>query len=308
MNRPAAALDHYRSGQQIYEALLTRNAADAKIRRGLSVVHEHMGTLLLQNKQLENALANNRRALALRSDLVAEFPLNADYRRTLLVSHYNDGEILSAMGRTSEALRSYQKNLAIAEELLASDPNNEQYRGDLAYALIRVGDMSAVTSPSQAVESYCRSRTLRSQDVRKDPSNLWKRSSLIEAEVKLAAALAKSGRHADASAAYSAALSMMDHTTIEPTNPLIRSFFATTYAGLGEAQAVMAGNTATESTEWTMRWRLAREMYGRSLVIWRDLRYRGILSSLDAHKIDAVTTEIQRCDRMMSRNARSGGS
>ena len=127
----AAALDHYRSGQQLLDALLARTRPTRRSVARLSVAHEHMGSLLLQQKDFEHALTNNRRALALRSALAAEFPLNADYRRTLLVSYYNDGEILAAMGRTRDALASYQKNLAIAEELLATDRDNEQYRGDL---------------------------------------------------------------------------------------------------------------------------------------------------------------------------------
>jgi predicted TPR repeat methyltransferase len=65
------------------------------------------------------------------------------------------------------------------------DPANQEYRGDLAYAELRIGDMlSRMGGTQQAIAAYRSSLELRAADVHADPTNLWKRSSLIEGACK----------------------------------------------------------------------------------------------------------------------------
>ena len=172
--------------------------------------------------------------------------------------------------------------------------------------MMGVGDMSALMGNStQALTGYRRSLALRSQDVEADPDNLWKRASLIEAHAKITKTLAKAGQHAAASTVYGDTVSLMENTAVEPTNVLYRTFFANTYMDLGEAQAVMASGAGTPAAERGAGWGSARAMYQRSLELWRDLRDRGILDSVDANKIDVVAGEIARCDQMLRTKPRA---
>jgi non-specific serine/threonine protein kinase/serine/threonine-protein kinase len=273
--------------------------ADPSTRRTMSLAHEHLGSALLDLGDLTGALESNRRALAIRAALVEAFPLNADYRRALLVSHYNHGEILARLGRPGEALASYREDLRLAESLSAVDPHNEQYRGDTAYALIRVGDMLvALGDPAGALPHYRRSLAMRSADVSADRENLWKRSSLIESMAKLCRTLA---RQEDVSAIARCAetAEVLAATAVDPSNAAIRSFFATTYADLGEAYATVAAATAPADARRT-HWQAARAMFARSAEVWQDLRARGILARADAEQPDRAARDVARCEAALA--------
>jgi non-specific serine/threonine protein kinase/serine/threonine-protein kinase len=287
------ALAHYGKALEILESFPPTDQKNEKVRRAFSVVHEHTGTALLLKGDLNEALEHNAKALAARATLSAEFPLNADYRRTLVVSHYNHGEILGKMGRDREALESYRNDLAIAEELSTADPRNHQYRDDRAFALIRIGDMLAKLGDlPQALTKYRESLILRAEDVKADPSNLWKRASLIDAQAKSAKTSAKMGERDAALAGCTETLSLMENTSVEPTNAQIRSFFADTYADLAEAYSALASDAEGSASHQ----RAACDMYRRSLEILADMRNRGILSEGDAKKPEAIAQQIIKCD------------
>jgi eukaryotic-like serine/threonine-protein kinase len=299
----ARALDHLLAAGDILEALLTLEPDSRALLRSLSVLREQEATVHHFRGDLDAALAHHHEALALRERLAGDSPLNTDYQRLVAVSAYNIGEVLSAMGRTQAALDSYRRNLAIAERLSVADPENEQFRGDVAYARIRVGDMLvALGRRADALAQYRQSLALRSADVNADPANLWKRSSLIEAHAKISSALAADSPAA-ALAEAERTLVMMQATTLEPQNAVIRSFFATTYADLGDLHALLAEDRRVSPTERPPRWQAARDLYGRAEDIFRDLAESGRSSSADLRRRDALPAAIARCEQNLG-NAR----
>ena len=293
----AGALTCYRRSLAIITSVPSGEQARESTRRALSVEYEHIGAAMLELADLPGALENNTRALTIRAGLAKDFPLNADYKRTLAVSYYNQGEILGRMGRTHAALDSYRKDLAIAEQLHRADPQNEQYRGDLEYGLVRVGDMLFKTANyPEALANYRQSEDLRFTDVKADPTNLWKRSSLIEAKAKICKTLAAAQRAGEAQEPCSNALSLMQTTSLDPTNAAIRSFFADTYSDLGEADATLASGTSLGQAARRKYWQSARILYQQSMEVWRDLETRKILARSDQGKEHAVLQKIALCD------------
>jgi tetratricopeptide (TPR) repeat protein/tRNA A-37 threonylcarbamoyl transferase component Bud32 len=295
------ALDRYRVALAMFEDLSAQDPANPELRRALSTTNEHIGTTLLLTGDLATALERNRRALEIRSALAAEFPTNADLQRIVLVSYYNEGEILAKMGRFREALDKYQLNLVATERWAAADPDNELYRGDIAFGLIRIGDMrTALGDNRQALISYRRSRVLRAADVEKDPANLWKRTSLVDADSKLAKMLAVTGQFSDALEIVKTTSSLMERTPVEPSNASIRSAFADAYADLGQAYVLIASSRGAGRDAKADHWRSARDLYGRSHAILRDLRERGLLTAIDRPRLDAVERQVARCESMVS--------
>lgn len=293
----SGALSNYRRSLDVLDSIPKAEQGRENTRRSMSVEYEHIGSALLELADLPGALENNSRALAIRAALSGDFPVNADYKRTLLVSYYNQGEILAKMERTRAALASYREEVALGEKLLQADPSNEEYRGDLAYGLIRVGDMLfKLGRYSEALVRYRRSQNLRSSDVKADPTNLWKRSSLIEATAKICKTLATDHQSTEAQEPCSAALSLMEATTLDPGNSALRSFFADTYSDLATAQAALAGNTSMGAVDRRNHWHSARSLYQRSLEIWEDLQARNILARADQSKKDSVLQNIAACD------------
>jgi len=293
----AGALKDFQRSLEILNALPETEQKRERARRSISVEYEHIGSARLELADLTGALENNSRALAIRAALAKDFPVNADYKRTLQVSYYNQGEILARIGRTNAALASYRAELTLGEKLLRSDPSNEEYRGDVAYGLIRIGDMLfKLARYREAMGNYRRSQELRSADVKADPTNLWKRSSLIEAKAKICKTMAAAHESSEARENCSGALSLMQHTALDPGNSAIRSFFADTYSDLAQAEAALADNGSKGVGERRQHWRSARNLYERSLQIWQDLQTRKILARADQGKKDAILQQIAVCD------------
>jgi non-specific serine/threonine protein kinase/serine/threonine-protein kinase len=291
----AGALRNHRKALEILESSPAADRKIEKMRRYLSVVYEHIGWISLRMVDLDHALDYNRKALEVRTELVAEFPLNADYHRLLGVIHYNTGETLSKMGRDREALESYHKYLAQVEQLSAADPHNEQYRDDRAYALIAIGEeLAKLGEFPKAFASYRKAIALRAEDVKADPLNLSKRASLIEVKAKMAKTLAKTRERDAALAMCAETLSLLDNTFVEPSNAEFRSNFATVYADLGEAYAIIAADAGRPASERSDQRQATRDMYQRSLEILQDMQTRGILSSDDAHRLELVSREVSK--------------
>jgi eukaryotic-like serine/threonine-protein kinase len=275
----AGAREQYAADIAILEALLRTDPSNPSYLRALSVALEQTGAAFMFEGDLPHALASHREALKLRQQLTATAPFNADYQRTVGVSWYNIGEVLAAQGKVRDALDSYQHQVDIASRLLGADHKNQEYRGDLAYSEVRVGDMLAQLHRTRgALASYRRSLPLREEDVHEDPSNLWKRSSLIEIHAKLSGVLATSDPAA-ALVEAGKALSLMRSTQLDPQNAEIRSFFAQTYADLADIHMQLAAKEQAASAG--ARLRAARELYRRGEEIWKSLDERAALSNED---------------------------
>jgi tetratricopeptide (TPR) repeat protein len=273
-----SARAHFDISTRLLQQLLAASPDDPGLLRELSVVREQAGGAANFEGDLRAALDYHEQALKLRERLSAGAPLNADYQRTIAVSWYNIGEVLAAQGKLSRALDAYRRNGAISEKLLAADPSNQEYRGDLAYARLRVGDMlEALGRHTEAKGAYRRSLDLRTADVRADPTNLWKRSSLIEAYAKLSRSLRTNDR-AQSFKEAGVARALMEATTLDSQNAAILSFFAGTYADLGDTYRFLGTDPQQASRSPTNS---AEAMYERAEEIWHGMDSRGMLSSSD---------------------------
>ena len=264
---------HFAIATRLLQALLAATPDAPQLLRSLSTIYEQAATAADFEGDLRAALASHQQALQLREKLSASAPLNAEYQRMVGVSWYNIGEVLADQSKLRPALDAYRQDSAISQRLLAADRTNQEYRGDLAYAELRVGDMLLrLGSNRQATAAYRRSQELREADVKADPTNLWKRSSLIEVHAKLSKAFIES-QPPRASEEADLARALMQGTTVDPQNAAILSFFAGTYADLGDVyRALNAAMTRTTSAD---------AMYQHAEEIWRGMENRNMLSSSD---------------------------
>ncbi|MBK6459143.1 MAG: serine/threonine protein kinase [Gemmatimonadetes bacterium] len=291
----------YQAALAAIDSMPAAERRGAPARRGYSVTTEHLGMLLFDMAELPAALDNVRRSLALRRELAAEQPLNADLQRAVTVALYNQGEILAAMGRTADAEASYREDVVLTKALRRADPANETYHGDLAYAQLRVGDMLVKRGRErEALEHYRESRGIRAKDVAADSTNLWKRSSLIEAHAKIAQTVARWGGEGDAAVMLRETVSLMERTTVDSTDAVIRSFFAETYSGLASGYVDLVrrrvGNAAAAC-------RQAPPLFQRAVALWGDMVAKGTASATDSAKL-AATVGAQSAALGVCRSAR----
>jgi tetratricopeptide (TPR) repeat protein len=295
------ALELHRADLRRLEAAPDSERQTPRMRRALSVAHQHLGDAQAQAGELAAALESNRRGLALRAALVAEFPENAEYRRILMVSYYWEAEILAEMGRTREALARYRRNYATVSALAAADPKNEQYRSGMAFDLMafdlsRIGDMLVrLGAREQALGDYRRALALREKELKADSANQWKRLSVIESHARICKTLVSLGRSA-APAACAETASLMNATTVEPTNAGTRGYIAGAYSDLGEVYDSLAVSRATPAADRRMHRRAARDMYQRSFDIWSDMTARGIVVPADTGRLGAAARAVARSE------------
>ena len=71
-------------------------------------------------------------ALAIRKQLVAEFPNRPIFRRALAMSHSNLGWVFYKTGRPQEAEAAYRDSLALYKRVVADFPNRPEFLLELA--------------------------------------------------------------------------------------------------------------------------------------------------------------------------------
>jgi eukaryotic-like serine/threonine-protein kinase len=93
--------------------------------------HNDLAILLQQTGRGSDAEAACREVLALRRQLVSEFPNDPEYRLGVAESHNNLGHLLDNVGRSAEAEAAYRDALAICKQLVDNFRTVAAYRRDL---------------------------------------------------------------------------------------------------------------------------------------------------------------------------------
>lgn len=279
-------------GQQL-ELLASAPVADqqsAELRRALSTVHQHIADAQSTFGDLESALESHRLSLQLRIELAAEFPYNTDFKRLVGASYYWEADTLQQLDRTREALEAYLRCLAIEEELAAADPS--AYRG--AYSLVRVGNMlDRLGDHGQALDYYDRAHGNLAADVAGDPGNSWKRGMLIDVQAARCAALTRLARHAAAPAVCADTETLIEQTSVEPTNAVIRASLARSYKTMADAFVAAAVESVTPLDQRLSRAQAAVGMYQRSVAIWSDMSSLDMLTEADEQEAAAVSASLR---------------
>jgi non-specific serine/threonine protein kinase/serine/threonine-protein kinase len=268
-------------------AAVQRNAA---IRRALSTVHQHIADAQSTFGDLEGALESQRRSLQLRIGLASEFPLNTDYQRLVAAGHYWEADTLRQLDRTREALQAYLRSLAIEEELAAADPS--AHRG--SYTMVRVGSMlDRLGDHGQALDYYNRAHRILAADVVGDPGNSWKRGMLIDVQASRCAALTRLARQTAVPAVCAHTETLIEETSVEPTNAVIRAALARSYTKMADAFVAAAVESASPPEQRLSRAQAAVGMYRKSVAIWSDMSGLDMLTEADEHEAAAVYASLR---------------
>jgi tetratricopeptide (TPR) repeat protein len=125
----ADALVNYEALETLPEAIST--FSDMKIEQPdrercdtiLSSAHAHLGSILYERTQFNEALLHHREALRLRAALASKFPDRYAHRTRLLVSMTDLARDLVSLGKGEESLTSYRDALALSRELAEEFPS-----------------------------------------------------------------------------------------------------------------------------------------------------------------------------------------
>lgn len=120
---------------EIMEVLLRRTPNDAQLRRrvGDALVMKAAAHVLAK-RDLDTALRDCERALAVHEQLATADPSNAEAQQDLSYAHYNAGRVLQLLGDKPGAAAHFRNSMSILEPLVAANPQNAETAFDVERA------------------------------------------------------------------------------------------------------------------------------------------------------------------------------
>jgi len=131
----------YEEAVAVMERLVALDRSNANWQRDLAIAHERIGTVLLLQDKLDEALVAYRSSLAIIEPLAVANPGNPEWQRALSVSYDRLGDALKAQQKFGEALKAYDDSLAIRQRLALAEPGNATWQHDLFLAQNEIADI-----------------------------------------------------------------------------------------------------------------------------------------------------------------------
>ncbi|RYD83159.1 MAG: tetratricopeptide repeat protein, partial [Verrucomicrobiaceae bacterium] len=175
-----------------YEDLASRTGSDPKLRADQAIALARLGAVYLGTGNTSEAVAAQRRSVAIDEALVAEFPEEMSYRHDLAAATNNLAVILSRAGRESdlvEAAAMRKRSLALLEEVYEKQPDKPKLRQNLALTLANVaGELKGEKGAAEAERLYERATVIQRQLVSEsgDPKQVQQLAHILGATGRLA--------------------------------------------------------------------------------------------------------------------------
>jgi serine/threonine-protein kinase len=125
------ALRHMDNAVALYEELIRADSGNAEYQRLAALAHGARGLLLLNLDRREDAMVDQRRALALRESLAAAQPNDLLIQSDVARNRRNIGDLHRQFGRPEKALEEWDKSIAIGQALLEKPLPGGGIRGDM---------------------------------------------------------------------------------------------------------------------------------------------------------------------------------
>lgn len=286
-----AALQTYRQSLALMSGLLAAAPQSIAYRRGFAVAALKIGDVAQIMHDYHTAFASHREAERMIGELSRENPASADLRRThgLVLSRMASGHV--RLHRPAEAVALDREALAIQQALAAADPENVQTQFDMADTYCILGEaLSAQGEESAAANAVRRGISIRERAHARNPGYAAEGQNFARLYLTLGAVLSKTDAAAGAIEVYRKAASLLE---VEPVRSQDPSLLAESYAGLGDAQAKLAG--AAPPVARAAQWQAARHWYEESLAIWVMLRDQGKLAADQVDRPKQIEQRVAHC-------------
>jgi eukaryotic-like serine/threonine-protein kinase len=285
----ADALTNYRAAAQQFEQAVA-HTTDARLIDALAGEWYYLSDTAVEAGRLEEAEASIRRAMAIRSTIVAADPqVRLDVLTHSAGDHAVAARILEHRGRLGEAREEAQRSCDILSRLVAENPNNHTLRTFLGVAtMLRARIDAEAGRTSDALASYRGALSQVEAVLAADPANARARYHVAYAYQSIGALEAQSGEPEHSLADLDRALETLSPLRANDlAYPDFRALFAECYAELGNAEEALA--VRQDPAQRVRSLVTARNWYRQSLEKWLDLQRRGLLTAWEQDKPAAAT-------------------
>jgi hypothetical protein len=116
---------------------------------------------------------------------------------------------------------------------------------------------------------------------------------LIDLQASQCAALTRLARHAAAPAVCADTEALIEQTSVEPTNAVIRAALARSYKSMADAFVAAAVDSASPPDQRLSHAQAAVGMYQKSVAIWSDMSGLDMLTEADEQEAAAVSVSLR---------------
>ena len=138
-----SATHHYREALRIETALAAENPTDPQIRMSLASAHVALGGALYESSDYSGAMASYRNALKIQEEIAAADPSDVRSGSLLSTTLQRMSATLVRSGEAKEAWPLAERCLQLRRRLSEANPANAGARGDVATALMTMGEIRA---------------------------------------------------------------------------------------------------------------------------------------------------------------------
>jgi non-specific serine/threonine protein kinase/serine/threonine-protein kinase len=213
----AAGLAALEQSSEVFRNASARYPTNAMFRRNHAVAESNAADILFAMKRFDQALARERRSLAVYEAQAKADPTNAAAQNDLALGYSKIGQLLEATGKPAEGLAEQQRATAIHRRLVAADPQSSDMKQELATDHSREATLQAkIGMRAPSIANHTRAVDISRELSAANPSDYELRFALAiahaaraDAYLQFARAAAGPSRAADLAAAerdYTSAL------------------------------------------------------------------------------------------------------
>ncbi len=274
------ALETYRTMLAVSESILATNPADANYRRNVAVGYLKLADSLSQTGDYKNASGGYARSIQIFSDLAAADKDDADALRDLSLAYGNAADSYTDVKDYIIAIEFNEKALAIQRQLASVDTGNIRIQFDIAQTLRDIGhDFLFLKQYQKAAETFQEAIKKFKESTAKNPDYAQPRKSFGYSYLNYAQVLLRTGNEAAALENFQNALAVFETESIRKQVP---DALADAYEGIAEIR-----QNAGRIEE-------AKDLFNKSLSIWKELERSGELTDPDS--IERLGKQIAKCD------------
>jgi eukaryotic-like serine/threonine-protein kinase len=300
--RPEEAIQYANQAWTILKRIANSSDAPsgAGIKDQIAATHSQIGNALLVSGNPRKAITEFSAELAIDKYLFKADPGNAAARRDLSSAYFDLGAAWINLGDTRTGLQFLQNGIEIAKQQPVTDPG---IAGMLASGYINQGGaLEKMRDETRALRAFTKAEKLFESPVLFKSANF---ADTLQAAAggKIAGALAKLDRLAQADEKYRSALQLVEPAaTAIPPNLRALYIRADLYAGLGDLLSKRAARRE-HAAEAVNAWEEARGCYKKSLDAWSRLPLRTATASIlfDVTAPETVAQNLARCSRAIQR-------
>lgn len=291
-----------RRSVDILEQVVATRPNDAPRRLELLSGYARLRSVLSGSGRLGDAIAVDRKTIAMLDDMIGIDPENKLLRRNRSNMTNWLGRDLRASGRSDLALIQHRRALDMSEQLAKADARSSEHQHDLATSHYLIAEsLSDLKQDREALAEYRIAETSKEKLRVTEPTNSRHADDLALIYSGIGAVLTRTSDYAGASRMVEKAIPLAEAAVMRnKTNLKARVNLASTYFGAGRLHASIAGPLTTREQK-TLHLGEARSFFGKSLDIWQNIGRARHLTDAQAKQLADSAHELALCDQALAK-------